>query len=117
MRCCKSRYYSDLQLAGTSKNFLKGSFSRFPRSNFCTNAKGYWTETNSERYKGEDCFTYKNDYAYLLNTIDKPKIMQNLLTFAKSKNIIGLGRWGEWEHYNSDVTVQRTLELSSFLTA
>ena len=30
MRCCKSRYYSDLQLAGTSKNFLKGSFSRFP---------------------------------------------------------------------------------------
>ena len=30
-------------------------------------------------------------------------------------NIIGLGRWGEWEHYNSDVVISRAIALSKEL--
>lgn len=86
------------------------------RSNFCVGSKGYWTETNSDRFKPCDDFTYKNEYAYPLNTRDKPQIMKDLLSFAKSKNVIGLGRWGEWEHYNSDLTVQKAMELVELLT-
>lgn len=90
------------------------------RSNFCMNSKGYWTETNSQRVcmmkdtdKGR--FHYKNEYAYPLNTMDKPGIMNQLLAWCTQRKIIGLGRWGEWQHYNSDVTVARALELAAKL--
>ena len=32
--------------------------------------------------------------------MDKPRIMDSLLSSMKLKNIFGLGRWGEWEHLN-----------------
>ncbi len=83
------------------------------RSNFVENAKGYWTETNTERCKESNKeLSWNNEYAYPLNTIEKPQIMKRLLKYANSKHIIGLGRWGEWEHYNSDVTVMRGMELA-----
>lgn len=84
------------------------------RHNFCPNSKGYWTETNAERVPlttSTDNFKYMNQYAYPLNTIDKPKIMERLLSWSKGHGVIGLGRWGEHQHYNSDVTVQRALDL------
>ena len=52
-----------------------------------------------------------NKYAYPLNTIEKPQIMKRLLSWAETKEVYGLGRWGEWEHYNSDVTVDLALKL------
>ena len=84
------------------------------RHNFCPGSKGYWTETNTERVplntkKSE--FSYINEYAYPLNTLDKPVLMRRLLDYAKTKGIYGLGRWGEHEHYNSDVTVKRAMDL------
>jgi UDP-galactopyranose mutase len=84
------------------------------RHNFSPNSKGYWTETNSERVIiNSGNFKYLNKYAYPLNTLDKSAIMKELLDWAASKNVIGLGRWGEWQHYNSDVTVMKAIELSS----
>lgn len=85
------------------------------RSNFVPNGKGYWTETNSERFNMNGRETFFNKYAYPLNTIEKPIIMKELLKWSKDKNVIGLGRWGEWQHYNSDVTVNRALELAQIL--
>lgn len=86
------------------------------RRNFYNNAKGYWTETNSDRYHDEGNQTFKSEYAYPLNTLEKPELMKRLLTWAKKQGVYGLGRWGEWEHYNSDVTVGRALKLAkSFL--
>ena len=84
------------------------------RHNFCPNSKGYWTETNSERIgmeKPNDNFKYMNQYAYPLNTIKKPEIMKKLLSWSGGKGVIGLGRWGEHQHYNSDVTVDLAMEL------
>ncbi len=85
------------------------------RSNFCTGSKGYWTETNSDRYRPDGAFSYRNEYAYPLNTLGKPQLMQELLSFAKGKKVLGLGRWGEWEHYNSDLVVKKALELADSL--
>ena len=56
-------------------------------------------------------FKYMNQYAYPLNTIKKPEIMKKLLSWGKEKGVIGLGRWGEHQHYNSDVTVDLALKL------
>ena len=85
------------------------------RHNFCPGSKGYWTETNSERIAMEepnDNFKYMNEYAYPLNTIKKPEIMKKLLVWSKTKNVYGLGRWGEHEHYNSDLTVNLAMDLA-----
>lgn len=83
------------------------------RHNFCKDSKGYWVETRKERislYKDSSDFTYINEYAYPLNTLDKPEIMEKLLTFTSEKNVFGLGRWGEHSHYNSDVVVELAMQ-------
>ena len=84
------------------------------RHNFCPHSKGYWTETNRERIdmeKPNNNFKYMNQYAYPLNTINKSEIMRKLLGWSKEHGVIGLGRWGEHQHYNSDVTVELTIKL------
>ena len=58
-----------------------------------------------------DHFKYMNQYAYPLNTIKKPAIMKRLLSWSEEHGVIGLGRWGEHQHYNSDVTVDLALKL------
>lgn len=85
------------------------------RHNFCMNSRGYWTETNSDRIvvdKENNNFKYTNKYAYPLNTIEKPNVMKKLLTWAESKNVYGVGRWGEHNHYNSDVTVELAMKMA-----
>ena len=103
---CQWIYYPDPKL----------SYHRIlVRHNFCPNSKGYWTETNSERIGMEepnDNFKYMNQYAYPLNTIRKPKIMNKLLSWSKEQSVIGLGRWGEHQHYNSDVTVDLAMKCA-----
>jgi len=88
------------------------------RHNFCEGSRGYWMETNLNRVEHDsDAISFKNDYTYPLNTIDKPEIMKMLLGYMKENGIIGLGRWGEHEHYNSDRTVERAMELYDELFA
>lgn len=102
---CQWIYYPDPKL----------SYHRIlVRHNFCPNSKGYWTETNSERIEMEkldENFKYMNQYAYPLNTIKKPEVMRRLLNWSKVQGVIGLGRWGEHQHYNSDVTVDLAMKL------
>lgn len=88
------------------------------RHNFCPNSKGYWTETNSERVDMEemsDNYKFMNQYAYPLNTIRKPQIMEKLLAWSRQQGVYGLGRWGEHSHYNSDVTVDLAMKLVASL--
>ncbi len=90
------------------------------RHNFCPNSKGYWTETNLTRYEAahgqvdeaekEDVFV--NEYAYPLNTIEKPEAIKALLAWAREHDVYGLGRWGEWEHYNSDAVVELAMNMA-----
>ena len=87
------------------------------RHNFCADSKGYWVETNLNRVTdGDDGYTFRNEYTYPLNTIDKPEIMAELLSYMEQRQVYGLGRWGEHEHYNSDVTVERSMRLFERLT-
>ena len=87
------------------------------RHNFCTGSKGYWVETNLNRVTGEsDGYTFRNEYTYPLNTVDKPKIMAELLSYMGQRQVHGLGRWGEHEHYNTDAAVERAMRLFERLT-
>ncbi len=91
------------------------------RCNFCPDSKGYWIETvkkRAESYKDSDLsdnFAYMNEYAYPLNTINKRECMKLILDEALSYGVIGLGRWGEHEHYNSDVVIEKAMKLSEEL--
>lgn len=103
------------------------------RHNFCPGSRGYWLETRKERtdlfqdaalelpgVSEEDrnvacVYHYLNTYAYPLNTVGKPAAMAKLLAFCASRQIYGLGRWGEHSHYNSDVVVELALRLADRL--
>ena len=89
------------------------------RHNFCNGSKGYWTECNSTRVDEttESTFQYINQYAYPLNTIGKPEIMKELLEWAKTRRVYGLGRWGEHQHYNSDLVVELALKMAEELNS
>ena len=63
----------------------------------------------------DDNFNYFNKYAYPLNTKEKPEIMKSVLEFGRENNIYGLGRWGEHQHYNSDITVNLSIKLAQQL--
>lgn len=87
------------------------------RHNFSPKSKGYWTETRRERVSlvsevESKYFSYMNNYAYPLNTIEKPGIMSALLAYGEKHAIYGLGRWGEHSHYNSDVVVDLSIRLA-----
>lgn len=87
------------------------------RHNFCSGSRGYWKETNLNRVTdtGGD-YAFVNEYTYPLNTIGKPQIMDRLLGYMRQRGVYGLGRWGEHEHYNSDRTVERAMQLFEELT-
>lgn len=88
------------------------------RHNFCTGSKGYWVETNLNRItEDSEGIAFRNEYTYPLNTIRKPQIMKELLSYMRERGIYGLGRWGEHEHYNSDLTVELAMNLCDELTA
>ena len=106
------------------------------RGNFYKGAKGCWSETRSERYDNYDQLAitedqasdgevavgsqdkrinFHNEYAYPVNTIAKPQAIGKILDFAAKSHIYGLGRWGEHDHFNSDVTVERAVKLAEKL--
>lgn len=79
------------------------------RNNFAAGSRGHWTETNSKRAVAEAGWRHRNEYAYPLNTIGKPEAVGRILEWANHGGIEGLGRWGTWEHMNSDVAVSQAI--------
>jgi hypothetical protein len=82
------------------------------RSNFITGARGYWTETNTTRSMKEEGIRFHNEYAYPISTLGKVETVKKILNWGLANGIIGLGRWGQWEHMNSDVAVFEALKMA-----
>jgi protoporphyrinogen oxidase len=82
------------------------------RHNFCNAARGHWTETNAQRSHAADGTRFVNQFAYPVNTIGKPEAIGTILEWARGHGIVGLGRWGTWEHINSDVAVDLALKAA-----
>ena len=79
------------------------------RHNFCTGSRGYWTETNLDRigmFQSNAQYSYRIEYAYPLNTVEKPMAMEKIIRYAESNEVYPIGRWGEHQHYNSDLSVE-----------
>jgi hypothetical protein len=82
------------------------------RHNFCAGSRGYWTETNVRRAGAVAGFRHRNEYAYPVNTLRKPAAVDRLTRWAASSDIHPIGRWGTWEHMNSDVAVDLALDAA-----
>jgi protoporphyrinogen oxidase len=87
------------------------------RSNFVPGARGYWTETNAARSPKPDGMRFHNEFAYPINTLGKPEAVEKILAWGRANRIVGLGRWGRWEHMNADVAVAEALEAARSLLA
>ena len=89
------------------------------RGNFCPGARGYWRETRRERNVPlrPGAFRAGNEWAYPLNTVGKNEAMAALLAELRERGVFGLGRWGEWQHFNSDAVVERALALAERIAA
>lgn len=85
------------------------------RSNFCAESGGYWTETNSTRAVEAGGWRYRNEFAYPLNTLNKPAASAEVAAWGETRNIFSLGRWGTWEHMNSDVAVLNGIKAAEKL--
>lgn len=60
-------------------------------------------------------FSYENEYAYPVNTIGKPEIMDELMAYAHGKDIYPIGRWGDHQHHNADVVVELVMKFADEL--
>ncbi len=78
-------------------------------------AVGYWTEANSELGVEDGDYFYKNQYAYPISTKDKEENISAIKKWAEENNILSLGRWGDWEHMNSDVAMDHAIQLAENL--
>jgi protoporphyrinogen oxidase len=85
------------------------------RSNFCPGSRGHWTETNAARSRPAAGWRHHNGYAYPVNTAGKPQAIERILQWGAEHSIIGIGRWGRWEHMNSDVAVSEALGVAARL--
>ena len=107
---------------GPAKTVPKRRASReapSPLRPFRRAAGGHWRETRRERNVPlrPDAFRHSSEYSYPLNTIGKNEAMAALLAETASSRVFGLGRWGEWQHYNTDVVVERALALAQRLAS
>lgn len=87
------------------------------RSNFATGTRGYWSEANAARSAPATGWRHHNEFAYPVNTLDKPEAVAAISEWAARHGIVSAGRWGKWEHMNSDVAVAEGLALARSLTA
>jgi protoporphyrinogen oxidase len=85
------------------------------RHNFCPGARGHWSETNARRSGPASGYRHHNPFAYPLNTRGKPEAVRQVLEWAAGNGVTGAGRWGTWEHMNSDVAVAEALHLATNL--
>lgn len=86
------------------------------RSNFAPGARGHWTETNAARSGAAAGFRHRSEFAYPLATRDRDEAIREIHAWAGSHGIVPLGRWGKWEHLNSDVAVAEAMEVAARLT-
>ncbi len=85
------------------------------RQNFCIESRGFWTETNSRRCLPEAGFRHTNEFAYPVNTLDKPQAVSRIAAWARGHSVFAAGRWGLWEHMNSDIAVKNGIEVANIL--
>jgi hypothetical protein len=82
-----------------------------------------YTETNLTRWPGSETswsngkkpiFEHINSVAYPVPVVGHSKAISSILEYYERQNLFGVGRWGQWQYFNSDVCI---LEAMKFIKA
>lgn len=77
--------------------------------------EGIMRETNLKRWAGESAGAlghFHNDYAYPIPSLGWAGSIDRVLKRAEASGIYGLGRWGQWQYFNSDVCIHEAMQLA-----
>jgi protoporphyrinogen oxidase len=87
------------------RSFFINNFSQASAPN------GVYDETNVYRFKNNKkyIYSYSNEFAYPISVVGEK--IKKIIKFYESKNFYGLGRWGQWQYFNSDVCILEGLKL------
>lgn len=73
---------------------------------------GMYTETNIKRWPeggkwagGAPLFEHRNDAAYPIPVLGHARAIRGVLDYYRPMQLFGLGRWGQWQYFNSDVCI------------
>lgn len=87
-------------------------------------ADGIYTETNylrwqsqvgATRFPGQPLYEHINQVAYPIPTLGHATAIQTILDFYRQKNLLGVGRWGQWQYFNSDVCIWEAMKFVNHL--
>lgn len=77
-------------------------------------AGGFYRETNGQRWHAGaagEIFAASNPFAYPIPAIGWAAAIESVLTQARQHGVHGLGRWGQWQYFNSDVCLREAMLL------
>ncbi len=70
-----------------------------------------WIENDKKWKAGTPLYEHENIYSYPLPTKIYKEAMKNILSFSKDYNLYGLGRWGQWQYFNTDQCIKQVLDF------
>lgn len=105
------RYVPDID-RNYHREFYIHNFAEDSRSN------GLYVETNIKRFTGEELcicgksiYHYKTKAAYPIPLIGSAAAIKNILDFYRPQNLFGVGRWGQHQYQNADVSMYEAIKF------
>lgn len=79
---------------------------------------GFYRETNIKRWHpgGDELYAETNSHAYPIPTLGWADSIDRVLCHCTALGVHGLGRWGQWQYFNSDVCIREAMQLMARLT-
>lgn len=105
------RYIPDIQ---------KTYHREFYIHNFAADSKenGVYLESNLKRYKshileydGKLIYEIETDAAYPIPIIGHKSAIKNILEYYRPKGLFGVGRWGQHQYQNADVSMYEAMKF------
>jgi protoporphyrinogen oxidase len=70
-----------------------------------------WIANNRKWKAGIPLYEHENIFAYPLPTKEYKASMNRILEYSRKFNLFGLGRWGQWQYFNTDQCIKQVLEF------
>jgi protoporphyrinogen oxidase len=70
-----------------------------------------WIENEKKWKAGVPLYEHENIFAYPLPTKRYKESMIRILEHSRKYNLFGLGRWGQWQYFNTDQCIKQVLEF------
>jgi protoporphyrinogen oxidase len=82
-----------------------------------SDSNGFYRETNNKRWNPDtkSLFTKLNAFAYPIPALGWAKAIATILERLEKIGVYGLGRWGQWQYFNSDICIKEAMNLCARL--